>query len=676
MLLLGALLSTVTTAAQNLPGNSNPRSILPPFFLSDTFLFAANDGITGTELWRHRFGSTPPTTPIADLAPADASSNPRELVHTWSGVVFVADGSQGTQLYQVNSMSGSPQMIGPIPNLTSGPYNLCAVGHRVFFVAGTAAHGEELWSFDSSNPPSMVLDIEPGPTSSHPQQLAAFDGRVVFSAWTAAVGREPWLSNGSVGSTSMLLDIRPGTIGSAPTDFTVHNYAGARFVLFAANDGTLGKELWRTQGTAVGTYMVKDIEPGPAGSFPGKAASLGFAVFAATTSASGREPWRTDGTLAGTQLIADVLPGAGSSNPSDWQQSNLLDWWFLADDATLGRQVWRTQGTTWNTSRLTSLAPAGGPSDLHSLTNLPTGGRMVFAQRSYPPALWSIDTTTLAATELQRFASDPSEFSLISLPSAVAFAGDTKANGTELWSSDGTISGTHLVKNIAPDVNGPAVSLGTHIDPAGTQWTLCIEDGPPNGLGIIGISLSPPGPPVFVPGLSTGPILLSTLDLTAPVILDAAGYGCVTVNVGSISQGELVAQGFSLPQSLILPLDSSDLGTLSVTTTPLFGGTARLAGTFRDKDHRYEIGASLPQGTSSDRQGRLFFQYVDGAQKLNEVKDKTHQTDYDGIPTNVFLGPKNLPKADIKAIELWFQPDEEQPSTPPPHRRRIWKSYC
>jgi ELWxxDGT repeat protein len=58
--------------------------------------------------------------------------------------------------------------------------------------------------------------------------------------------------------------------------------------------------------------MVKDIEPGPDGSGPGAIAAFrGVILFAATTDRWGGEPWRSDGTAAGTYLLKDIdRPGS------------------------------------------------------------------------------------------------------------------------------------------------------------------------------------------------------------------------------------------------------------------------------------------------------------------------------------------------------------------------------
>src|SRR5262249_13602088 len=74
-----------------------------------------------------------------------------------------------------------------------------------------------------------------------------------------------WRSDGTAAGTQLVKDIRPGIAGSAITGIT--NVGGTLF--FSANDGTHGTELWKSDGTALGTSIVKDILPGPQGSDPG-----------------------------------------------------------------------------------------------------------------------------------------------------------------------------------------------------------------------------------------------------------------------------------------------------------------------------------------------------------------------------------------------------------------------
>ena len=85
---------------------------------------------------------------------------------------------------------------------------------------------------------------------------------------TNADGRELWITDGTVGGTGdawARISI-PGA-GSAFPD--VDNGAVSMAVVgtelyFAANDGTDGIELWKTDGTTGGTMLVDDIRTGSA----------------------------------------------------------------------------------------------------------------------------------------------------------------------------------------------------------------------------------------------------------------------------------------------------------------------------------------------------------------------------------------------------------------------------
>lgn len=139
-----------------------------------------------------------------------------------------------------------------------------------------------------------------------------FDGALYVSARRAAddsEGYELWRYKD--GEMKLVKDIFKGTEGSYPRDFVLFNNQ----MFFAAQDSSLGSELWKTDGTSEGTVLLKDINPGFLGASPGKLFVLDehSALFTADDHVHGDEVWITDGTAEGTRLFFDEETNSNGS---------------------------------------------------------------------------------------------------------------------------------------------------------------------------------------------------------------------------------------------------------------------------------------------------------------------------------------------------------------------------
>jgi ELWxxDGT repeat protein len=236
--------------------------------------------------------------------------------------------SDGTQ-------AGTRQIAGP----ASVGATFATLGTRVYFLGGDGLSTSQLWKSDGTAGGTAPVGGS-GADQSMGAELIAWHGLLYFvglgglngGTWTL------WRSDGTPSGTLALHEFtredaaynpeRPGLTG-----------LGDR-VYFAANDGTHGRELWSTDGTAAGTVLVKDIAPGAKPSFPAWLTAAGGRLwFAADDGAHGTELWQSDGTGAGTRLAQDVAPGVASSSPRSLTLAgNRL--YFTADDGATGREVW------------------------------------------------------------------------------------------------------------------------------------------------------------------------------------------------------------------------------------------------------------------------------------------------------------------------------------------------
>ena len=330
----------------------------------DSVMFRANDDVHGFELWISD-GTESGTHMVADINPVDADYSDPVNLYYWNGAVYFAadDGMNGKELWKSDGTTIGTVLIDNINpgNGNSYPGNFSALGSQLLFTAQDDTYGIELWSTDGTvGGAHRVKDINPT-GDSYPYRLVKSGNIIFFMADTDDNGTELWKSDGTEGGTALVADLMPGSQSGNISGNTLTAFNGG--VVFRRVDGgTNGSELWRSDGTAAGTLIVKDINPGASHAVPAGLSVMGsYVYFSANDGIVGTELWRSDGTAAGTELVKDIYEGGdsdGGAGPigTSGIVSNGVHAYFFAEapDGVGGtaQEIWRTDGTTAGTVQI------------------------------------------------------------------------------------------------------------------------------------------------------------------------------------------------------------------------------------------------------------------------------------------------------------------------------------
>ena len=229
---------------------------------------------------------------------------------------------------------------------------LTAVGNTLYFRADDGVHGNELWKSDGTTTGTvMVTDIHAGLDNSLPQELIPIDtdgdgesDTLYFKAYVQTYGTELWKSDGTAAGTVMVKDIYSGNQAGNPTGLTLVDNT----LYFRAYDGTNGYELWKSDGTAAGTVMVKDINSG-GHSYPGSFTGCSTVYFGADDGINGYELWKSDGTAVGTVMVKDINTGSEDSYQGSIMCMGSTLFFTVYDFTQQALHIWKTDGTAAGT---------------------------------------------------------------------------------------------------------------------------------------------------------------------------------------------------------------------------------------------------------------------------------------------------------------------------------------
>lgn len=425
--------------------------------------FAGQNGTSGTELFRLVGGTI--VALFANLASGSASSDPREFVASGDHLMFMATGSLGSEAYCV--AQGVLQTIDVVPGATgsaawSPVVYQSSVGQPFFyFSAATPTHGTEVWRYNPLTQALTAIDIVPGTASSYALPKFQLGTRVVCLSNNQLFGPPSFACTISGGGTTVT------TVLNGATDVGLAATSPATMLL-------AGNGMWRSDGTPAGTLSFDpvsgDVERGtllPVGA--------GYLLRDGRRLPLTGAPTPTPLPMPGPPLDAGSGIGATVAMPGGTV--------LFAAQAQSNR-IFRSNGTTTE-----PLVPTPGDVQLFGSFSPLLSGRRWFLSLGPTPGLYSTDGTVagtqlelatfsftfavptwtvlggnllmfyadqvrvISTTGVQMVSFTPPEATAnpgpVVLGNVAYYAGGFAA-GASLWRTDGTQTGTYLLRDIHP----------------------------------------------------------------------------------------------------------------------------------------------------------------------------------------------------------------------------------
>lgn len=460
-LLLSFFLLTKITAQNfhlvkdiNRTTNSSPNSFKA---IKGIKYFAADDGVHGSELWRTD-GTEQGTWMIADINKGDADSDPSGMTEGANGIIYFKAYTEeyGYELWKTDGTARGTKMVKDInPGTESGLVNYLSndndneftyVNGIMFFIADTKGTGPEIWKTDGTAKGTVMVKNPANIYGSSPDDLAGYNGKLYY------------FGSGPHSDSLFTSDGTPqGTYGIKAVDrydVDIWSYTGIlvmnNVMYFTASPPQSNGnniELWRSDGTVAGTYIVKDINPSY-GSNPNNLTALNNTLyFDADDGTHGHELWKSDGTATGTSLVYDI-----SNNNVSFSVTYMVafhDSIFYTYQTNNGDKdangLWKSNGTANGTVKAMDFKGT-------TLTALSSSLVFIKGDSATGYELWQTNGTAPATLvkDINPGTYDGLEAyqDLFADSNFVYFQGTTLAEGQELWKSDGTSNNTVMVKDI------------------------------------------------------------------------------------------------------------------------------------------------------------------------------------------------------------------------------------
>jgi len=309
-----------------------------------------------------------------------------------------------------------------------------------------SASSPNVW-FETFN---LVKDMVPGIGSPNPYTACITNEKLYFTSITQPL--QLWKTDGTDLGTVLVAPLLDGRFPEGQ----IVELSGNLYFLIRTGDQVYDVALWKSDGSTQGTKKISD---------PRISCSSGVCLwpfgstlyFPINDPIYGYEFGKLDNSSQAPVLIKDINPGGGGSFPDNFTILNGIGY-FAANDGVHGLELWRTDGSEEGTQLVKDIYPGSGfgIEGNQMEVNFVPGQNQLFFVATTPEEgteLWVSDGTitgTVLVKDIYPGVSSSNSGGFVWLDGAMYFSAYDGVHGYELWKSDGSLNGTRMVKDIYP----------------------------------------------------------------------------------------------------------------------------------------------------------------------------------------------------------------------------------
>ena len=368
-----------TMGISNLGGSTNISAIIP----AQDFVYVITSDITFSptastdKIWKSD-GTTAGTSLVYAFQPASGFTNMGLFYSVAShyknysvdgnSIYFSAyDATNGKEIWKTDGTAAGTMMLKDVKAGTgsSQTAGFCKIPSTTLFIAQSIGLESKLWKTDGTTAGTEQIPVAE-PFYIVNQDMAKLGNKVIFFAHNTVDGYEPYVSDGTAAGTFMLKNINPSGNSLTTQAMGLHLKMTDKYCYFIANNGTTNA-LWRTDGTIDGTIEVMpNVTNGisDAGYSTSDTENLWFINY--LNNNASQQLYKSNGTVEGSFLVHSTLSYA--QNLTTYKGAA----WFQSRDiaALYNAEVWRSDGLTVNTELALDIAGLSASSDPYAFFEL------------------------------------------------------------------------------------------------------------------------------------------------------------------------------------------------------------------------------------------------------------------------------------------------------------------